>query len=109
MRIDTHLITHDKHYSVLVLKHGSNSNSIATGIVIRNICQPMQSPLLLLRNADLLQNIIESNPRPTRNDRGPDVFRESLIFREDAPVRTRFRFEPFEIVNLVPLVAHQVL
>lgn len=90
MRIDTHLISRNERCSVPLLKHGPNSSSIATGIVIQNIYHLSQSPLLLLRNADLLQNIIESNPWSTWNDRSPDVFEDSLIFGEDAPVRTRF-------------------
>jgi hypothetical protein len=85
------------------------------GIVILNplnnvssISQPTTTSLLF-DNTDPFQNIIGSNPWPTWNDFCPDIFLESLIFWKDAPIGTGLCFEPFEIINLIPLVLDWLL
>jgi len=65
--------------------------------------------ILLLLDANLLQDVLQSDSWPSRNDIGPYFLFESFFFRQDAPVWAMFRLEPFEIINLVPVVLYRPL
>ncbi len=61
------------------------------------------------KNAALLQNILRIITRLALDSLGPEHVGHALLCRQHAPVGAVLRFQPLEVVDLVPLVLGGVL
>lgn len=59
---------------------------------------------LMLDYIDSMQDILKRPSRPAGDNLCPDLFGDGIVGIEQTPVRTRFRFDPFEIFDLAPTV-----
>jgi hypothetical protein len=58
---------------------------------------------------DLSQDIFSANTWSTWNHHSPYLLLKTIVFWQKAPIRAVLRLEPFEIINLVPLIPDQVV
>lgn len=57
-----------------------------------------------MNKLDCSQDIIKGPARPAGNNLCPDFFWDGVARVQKAPVGTRLRFDPFEILHLAPPV-----
>lgn len=55
-----------------------------------------------------LQDIVDTPPWPARDDFSPRLVRDDVLMAQEGPVWTRFGFEPFEVVDMIPMVGYRV-